>query len=474
MAKLFKGIRLDSAQGIPLTALKYFINKARTTNPHVLLIAELLTCNDTADKLFIEELGITLLIKDPIQTQDTVQLAQLLREYSQGTDNALGAFTGRPEDLFGRRAKALHSQLPCVAVFDCTHDNPMSSQCRGLEDSLPLLSVISFCPTAIGSTLGFDKLLPMQLSIINEKRLYFSREVPVSQENLVKLCEGEGVRVQLKFSAAKASEISVMGEWDNWKNKMKMTENSPGEFSVVLEFGKVDYGKEFCYKFIVNSTEYVYNPHARHRRSHEGHVDNILTVEMQPHFKLGCYPNTEELRKLFNFYHDKLQKEGYCQVSVQDLTEDIIMVLRHNPVTLKSFVLISKFSGGETRGFPKVMLPGLIESWEFIGILGPDSKELGDSNEFITGVEGKVVVSKDFQKYFRSESAPYTDSLEGFDIPSGFVAVLRLAVKQSFDPSFKSLEHEDLSELSVEHINHIMWRCSPEELDLTHNSRDLY
>lgn len=114
-SEVFHAIRLDNAHGTPLHVTSYLIDKARKVNKNILVLAELFTGDDRMDKIFIETIGINLLLRESLQAQDPFDLSRLLH-ISGGSP--IGSIHDSKENI----EKCRVQKLP-VLFYDCTHDN---------------------------------------------------------------------------------------------------------------------------------------------------------------------------------------------------------------------------------------------------------------------------------------------------------------------------------------------------------------
>ena len=66
----------------------------------------------------------------------------------------------------------LISEHPPALIYDMTHDNPSPFDNWNPCSIVPIISMIGMTDVPIGTTRGVDELIPKNLSVITEKRLY--------------------------------------------------------------------------------------------------------------------------------------------------------------------------------------------------------------------------------------------------------------------------------------------------------------
>lgn len=190
-AKLFHGFRIDNCHSTPIHVASAMLDAARNINPNLYVVAELFTGSEEFDILYVQQLGISSLIREAMQAHSVAELSRLCHKHG---GRPIGSFRWLPLDCIAYPAHPTEFEKRCLedikskseipipelvtslqphALFmDCTHDNEMPAQKRTIEDTLPTAALVSFCSCANGTTMGFDEGYPKLLDIVNEKRKY--------------------------------------------------------------------------------------------------------------------------------------------------------------------------------------------------------------------------------------------------------------------------------------------------------------
>ncbi|CAH8605798.1 unnamed protein product [Heterobilharzia americana] len=163
-AKIFHAVRLDNCHSTPLHVAQYMIDKARAIRPNLYVVAELFTGGEYVDNIFINKLGLSSLIRESLAANDCQDLGRQVHRY--GAVRPAGAFFERSGP------RRLYSSISHAVLYDQTHDNPSVLEKHSIFNYLPLSAIDSFACCAIGSTRGYDELVPHYIDVVKEERYY--------------------------------------------------------------------------------------------------------------------------------------------------------------------------------------------------------------------------------------------------------------------------------------------------------------
>lgn len=189
-AKIFDGFRIDNCHSTPLHVGEILIDSARDVNPNLYVVAELFSGSEEVDRMYVERLGLSSLIREAMQAWSEGELSRLVHRHA---GRPIGSFKWLPLDDLAYLAciepdcsnpkladkaseidipKLLYHQEPHALFMDCTHDNETPNQKRTVEDTLPNAAIVGLCSCAVGSVFGYDECYPELLDVVKETREY--------------------------------------------------------------------------------------------------------------------------------------------------------------------------------------------------------------------------------------------------------------------------------------------------------------
>ncbi|KAF2433282.1 glycogen debranching enzyme [Tothia fuscella] len=204
MAKYFHGFRIDNCHSTPLPLAQYMLDGARRVRPDLVCVAELFSGDEKMDFKYVEQLGLSCLIREAMQAWETRELSRLVHRHagvpigSFDTDavmnvekSAYEASASGSAALTSREVIRTIKESPVHALFmDCTHDNETPAQKRDARDTLPNAALVSMCACATGSVFGYDEVYPRLIELVHEKRQYTS---PYSSDDVKALSVANGI-----------------------------------------------------------------------------------------------------------------------------------------------------------------------------------------------------------------------------------------------------------------------------------------
>lgn len=374
MALLFKGFRLDNCHGLPLHVTQYFLQKARESNPDLLIFAEFFSFSSQVSSSYILASGINYLQSESLNY------------------NSLPAYTStyKPYNF------SIVQPIPSI-FFEFTHDNPTLVQCRSTLDSLSNTILASFHNSPVGSTRGYDEIIPIQLSVVDENREYLNY-LPIEKdlEHILMGAYKDVVKVVVEYKGF-GNSVAIRGDWDGWKSALDMQWIN-GIWRNLLVFPSSQRGMEYGFKFVIDGAEWVCEMGQRKYKTWDGFFNNLLRVEENLHSFEGVSRNLREFRKKVNAMRSILENEGYSEIEYRVLTGNIVVVERENPLNLHRYVVVanSAMQSGESAKNCEFEVSGYVEKVEFVEKIEVNGVYANDA-QWITGVPVKITSEK-FEK----------------------------------------------------------------------------
>jgi glycogen debranching enzyme len=185
LARTFSGFRLDNCHSTPLHVGTTLLDRARTVNANLYVVAELFTGSEAMDTVFVSRLGINSLIREAGNAWEPKELSRITWRYGLGKpfgsmDGACltsSSYVASPT-ASGRGPirpciiSPIFGSLPHALLYDQTHDNESTASKRSAEDTLSTAAIVAFSWCGTGSVKGFDEVYPRLLELVTEKRLY--------------------------------------------------------------------------------------------------------------------------------------------------------------------------------------------------------------------------------------------------------------------------------------------------------------
>ena len=152
---------------------------ARSRNADLLVMAELFTSSNELDALFTTRLNINGMIREIMNKGDVQSVGAYFHEITcreailGKLDQEFEQIEEPRQDGSSRMYQILTPTKPSDVIYDCTHDNPSPLEKFGSRRlSLPTIGLLGLADQIIATTWGYDQLLPKNISVVTEERLY--------------------------------------------------------------------------------------------------------------------------------------------------------------------------------------------------------------------------------------------------------------------------------------------------------------
>lgn len=448
MAGVFKGFRLDNCHGTPLHVSQYFVEKARKINPNLLIVSEFFSSSQELDTTYVSAIGINYLIREsmPHKTLNTI-IPLLSYDY--------------PNNLI--------TKIP-VLLYDFTHDNPTIPQSRCTEDCLPNSAIVSMSINPVSSTRGYDEVIPVQLSVLEETRPYITyglsnalREVRVmdAKDNIIK------VTVYYK---GPAKYVEIKGDWDGWKYPI-ILDRYKNTFAVCLVFPSSQRFMEYGFKYCVD-TKWIHDESQRFYKTWDGYFNNLLRVEENLPQLYTEQANLREFRLMLNSLKKIIYREGYFSLQYMEMDNGVNVILRENPATLHAYVVIFRSGLSRTPGVAcKIPLTGCVSKVEYMGYIKTTGVYTRDPN-VINGIPIKVEAAN-IQDFGCIKKESSQDIVYLKHLPPGSVIIMKTRPDEEINvieinKAFLILEDYSrcksiLDGLDLRDVSIILWRTDVQE-----------
>ncbi len=167
-AALFDGVRIDNAHTTPSAVADHMLAVARAVKPGLYVVGELFAGSDVAAAQYLSQAGgIHCTVVEAMRAWDPKQLSHLVHRFGGGLEHPVGAVV-----MEAGTSPSLRPSIPAAMLMDCSHDNRTPAQERHILDTLSNAACVWSANCAVGSTWGLDELVPLNLSVERERRLY--------------------------------------------------------------------------------------------------------------------------------------------------------------------------------------------------------------------------------------------------------------------------------------------------------------
>eukprot|EP00922_Rhytidocystis_sp_ex-Travisia-forbesii_P065763 GHVS01097677.1.p1 GENE.GHVS01097677.1~~GHVS01097677.1.p1 ORF type:complete len:1823 (-),score=304.21 GHVS01097677.1:256-5724(-) len=492
-AKIFHGVRLDNCHSTPIHVAKHMLRECRKLRPNLWVYAELFTGEQKVDQHFERELGLNALIREAMQTHSSRDLGLHAIKYC-GCE-PLGALASVPStEREHHRKKQLKPSLCPALFYDCTHDNETPNERRTAQDGLATAAVVGASACAVGSSRGFDEMVPHQLNVVTETRLYQDYQ-GLSAKGAAAAPPG-GPAVELSwYGGSSSGRVSVRGDWDHWAEDVPCERTADGVYRANVGSHLKEGCEEYQYKYVVGG-EWRHDPDQPCVRDAKGNINNILSITgCRP---TGCHtwregealPGFMEVKSILNRLHTEMAEAGYSEMEVESIAEDILVIRRHNTNThaCVHFIIRSAFDGKEhtpSYEMPEVTVKGKVNKCYVAAKMAAEKrtgrKAFALDPVKINGLESNLIFQTDFgdmADVSAFDEDRHVTSLRLRNFPAASVLVFSTfgygEVKKAVDAQLAHRLDEVCSDMDMNAAAYLLYSCEKEEKDLTRGSRGVY
>jgi hypothetical protein len=76
---------------------------------------------------------------------------------------------------------------------------------------LAKIGLLSFSNIILGSTFGYDELLPLKINVVKESKLY-DQKISIDKNMVLE----DSCLVSFTYNNSECSSVNLIGSWDNW------------------------------------------------------------------------------------------------------------------------------------------------------------------------------------------------------------------------------------------------------------------
>jgi hypothetical protein len=150
---------------------------------------------------------------------------------------------------------------------------------------------------------------------------------------------------------------------------------------------------KFAYKYVINGKNWVTSSLYPLEKDTRGIDNNVLTVIPQflPSIPPSVYETIEVPRGYLNALHARMALEGFSEIFVSMESEEAMIIVRQNPATMESYVLIARTyykQNAPVAGLQPIKLPGVISAVELISQLSINDWRFVEDRDEVNGYRG--------------------------------------------------------------------------------------
>lgn len=198
------------------------------------------------------------------------------------------------------------------------------------------------------------------------------------------------------------------------------------------------------------------------------------------------------LRYLINELHSRLYSEGFSEIFVDQVDEDVLAITRHNPHTCRSIILVARTAFNNVddpnsvgHSIRSIFVPGVIKKVLFESILEGDPSNYTRNDKYINGLasfRSKILnehIVPDQAKLVQIDLSEANQAEVKFDrfVPSSVLALESHPSLSQSDALVKinnwlnqhmnntTVVPQVIKDLTMADINYILYRCDGEQED---------
>lgn len=270
---------------------------------------------------------------------------------------------------------------PSDIIYDMTHDNPTVLEKFGNRRlALPTIGLLGLADQIIASTWGYDQMLPENVSVTKEERLYPHQVDLVAKKWKTRSQKPKKDSILLTIAyqtanGAKCSSVKIAGEFTNWKPAIEMEHKGDTLWEQTLRVEPKDHGRKVQLKFVEDDCRWNVGNQLPRVKDSQGNENNYFMVGTQKNTVQNQSLKLKDIRlarRLLNLAHQECS-ENQAEIFMHSQSDDTILVFRQLPFDYSpdfdAYVTISRFCfAGCNEGSAQTLvdLPGELAEVVFI------------------------------------------------------------------------------------------------------------